>query len=284
VKRAGWFLPFSFLIGIVFIYPAIRTVVLSFTRLGFASSFRPEFAGLENFVRLALDSRFRSSLFVTAAFTTISVSLEFLVGLLLAMSVSRWIRGRDAVRTILLIPWTLPTAVIAVLWAWIFNDQLGILNNLLVRSGLLDRPISWLATPVTAMSAIIVADVWKTVPFIFIILLAGLQTIPDDLYEAIEIDGAGHWGRFRHVTWPLLSPFVFVALVFRTIQAFASFDLVYVMTGGGPGGATETVSIYAYQTLMRYLDFGYGSAMALAVVILLATFAIVLHRVVVREP
>ena len=164
-------------------------------------------------------------------------------------------------RTLLLIPWTLPTAITGVLWAWILNDQFGILNHLLVRSGL-NRPIAWLAQPRTALASIIAVDVWKTVPFVFLILLAGLQSIPSELYEAIAVDGGDAWAAFRYVTWPHLFPFAFIALIFRIIQAFAVFDLAYVLTGGGPGGATETVSVYAYQTTMRYLDFSYGSAIA----------------------
>jgi len=183
----------------------------------------------------------------------------------------------------LLIPWTLPTAILAVLWAWIFNDQYGIVNSLLIRSGMLGSPISWLASPRTAMSAIVIADVWKTIPFVFVILLAGLQSIPEELYEAIQMDGGGRWAGFRFVTWPFLAPFIFVALIFRTIQAFAIFDLVYVLTGGGPGGSTETVSLYAYQTLMRYLDFGYGCSMAIATVILLGCVAIGLYWALLRR-
>ena len=133
------------------------------------------------------------------------------------------------------------------------------------------------------MTAIVIANIWKTVPFVFIILLAGMQSIPEELYEAIEIDGGGAWAKFRFVTWPMISPFAFIALIFRAIQAFAIFDLVYVMTGGGPGGSTETVSVYVYQTLMRYLDFGYGSAISVAVVVFLGLFAAVLYRLVVKE-
>src|SRR5262249_19637767 len=162
--------------------------------------------------------------------------------------------------TILLIPWALPTAVIAVLWAWIFNDQYGILNSVLTRTGVLHSPVPWLARPTSAFWALVIADAWKTTPFVFVLLLAGLQAIPGGLYEAIEIDGGGAWAKFRLVTWPFLARFIFIALVFRVIQAFSVFDLVYVMTGGGPGGTTETLSVYAYQTMMRYLDFSYAAA------------------------
>jgi multiple sugar transport system permease protein len=184
---------------------------------------------------------------------------------------------------VFLIPWTLPTSVIAVLWAWILNDQYGALNAVLLRLGLVETPITWLADPGTAMAAVIVADVWKTAPFVFLILLAGLQNIPNELYEAIEIDGGGTWAKFRHVTWPHLLPFAFVAAIFRIVQAFAVFDLVWVMTAGGPGGATETVSIYTYQTYMRYLDFGYGGALAVATVAILAVIALVLYRFLVMK-
>jgi multiple sugar transport system permease protein len=283
LSRVTWYVPLALLVGLVFVYPALRTLGLSLFRQSAANGFRTEFVGLANFERLAGDSRLINSLRVTAIFTLVSVTLEFALGLILALAANRLMKGQDAVRTILLIPWTLPTAIIAVLWAWIFNDQFGVANAILLRLKILSMPFSWLATAPGAMAAAIIADVWKTVPFVFIILLAGIQSVPEELYEAIEIDGGGSWAKFRFVTWPLLSPFAFIALIFRAIQAFAIFDLVYVMTGGGPGGGTETVSIYVYQTFMRYLDFGYGSAIAVAMVLLFGVFAAALYRIVVRE-
>ena len=282
-SRRSWYLPLVFLIGLVFVYPALRTLGLAFLRQNAANGFHSEFAGLANFKRIAGDSRLINTFRVTAIFTVVSVTLEFTLGLILALAASRLTKGQDAVRTILLIPWTLPTAVIGVLWAWIFNDQFGVVNTVLQRLRILTEPLSWLATAPGAMTAIIIADVWKTVPFVFIILLAGIQSIPPDLYEAIEIDGGGSWAKFRFVTWPLISPFAFIALMFRAIQAFAIFDLVYVMTGGGPGGGTETVSVYIYQTYMRYLDFGYGAAISVTIVLLFGVFAAALYRIIVRE-
>ena len=279
-KKILWFLPAAFLIGTVLLYPAVRTFALSFLRMDLGNSFHAEFVGFGNFVRLVHDSRFRSTLWMTILFTTATVSIEFVAGLLLALSVDQWIRGRTAVRTILLIPWTLPTAVIAVLWGWIFNDQYGIFNHLLARVGI--PPIAWLADATAAFWALVIADAWKTIPFVFVILLAGLQAIPGELYEALEIDGGGAWSKFRLITWPFLTRFIFVALIFRVIQAFSVFDLVYVMTGGGPGGTTETLSVYAYQTMMRYLDFSYGAALATANVIVLTVAAVVLYWLLVR--
>jgi multiple sugar transport system permease protein len=279
----GWFVPGTLLLLAVVCYPILRTIFLSFTHESLATGFEPAFAGLDNFARLLGDSRLRSSIGTTVAFTLISVSAEFLIGLLLALSANSMKRGRSALRVVLLVPWTLPTAVIAVLWTWIFNDQFGVLNALLIRTGILSSPVAWLAQPGTAMTAMIVADVWKTTPFVFLILVAGLQNIPHDLYEAIEVDGGGAWAKFRHVTWPHLLPFVFVALIFRIVQAFAVFDLVWVMTGGGPGGSTETISVYTYQTYLRYLDFGYGASLAVATVVILAITAGLLYRLLVKR-
>lgn len=283
LKTSVWFLPALALVLIVFIYPILRTLTLSFLDLNLWTGFRPRFAGLANFTRLASDSRFSASLGTTTVFTVTSVALEFLIGLLLALAVERLRRTGKLFRTFLLIPWTLPTAIIAVLWMWIFNDQYGVVNHLLLQSGIIHSPIAWLAKPQTAMSVIILADVWKAFPFVFIILLAGLQNIPRDMYEAIEVDGGTAWHKFRYVTLPHLLPFIFVALIFRIVQAYAVFDLVYVLTGGGPAGSTETVSVYSYYTFMRYLDFGYGSAMVLAVVALLALLAWALYYMLLRK-
>jgi len=170
-------------------------------------------------------------------------------------------RGRGMVRTIAILPWALPTALIALGWSWIFNDQFGVVNDLLVRLGLIQTAINWLGEPTLAMVAVIVADVWKTTSFVAVLLLAGLQAIPQDLYEAHAIDGASPWQNFYHITLPLLTPQILIAALFRLAQSFGIFDLVQVMTGGGPAGATETVSLYIYTTVMRYLDFGYGAAL-----------------------
>lgn len=282
-KDALWFAPAAVLLLLAFGYPVIRTLILSVLHLNLETGLLPRFAAFENFIRLAADSRFVNSLRVTAVIAAVSVALECLIGLLLALAAERMNRGRPAARAVLLIPWALPTAMIAVLWMWLFNDQYGIINAVLMRAGLMDAPFPWLAMPGPATFAIIAADVWKTFPFVMIVLLAGLQSIPREMYEAIEIDGGNAWHRFRYVTFPFLRPFLFLALVFRLIQAFAIFDLVYVMTGGGPGGATETVSVYSYTTFMRYLDFGYGAAQVVILVIILSVLAWALHRLLLKR-
>jgi multiple sugar transport system permease protein len=283
IKSGLWFVPAASLVLLVFVYPICRTVSLSFVHFNLGTGFQPQFAGLDNFARLISDSRFLSSLRVTAVFTVASVFLEFLLGLLSALAVEKIGRGRRTARTLLLIPWTLPTAIIAVLWIWIFNDQYGFINALLLQTGIIDSPIAWLGKPQTALLSITMADVWKAFPFVFIVLLAGLQSIPREMYEAMEVDGGNAWHKFRYVTLPHLLPFIFLALIFRIVQAFAVFDLVYVLTGGGPGGATETVSVYGYYTFMRYLDFGYGAALAVAIVIVLALIAWMLYSLLLRK-
>jgi multiple sugar transport system permease protein len=157
----------------------------------------------------------------------------------------------------------------ALAWTWIFNDSFGVANDLLTRLGLIQDPLPWLATPRLAMAALIIADVWKTTPFVALILLAGLQGIPESIYESAAVDGISPRRQFVSLTLPLLKPFLAVALIFRAVQAWAAFDLMYVMTGGGPGGSTETVSLYAQQSYFRYLDFGYASTIAVAAMVFL---------------
>jgi multiple sugar transport system permease protein len=261
----------------VAIYPILRVLWLSLFAQNLGTALQPKFVGLDNYVRLVNDGHFFQTLRTTLFFTFASVALELLLGLAFALLLNTRFRWRGLARAAVLIPWALPTAVLALAWSWIFNDQFGVLNDLLHRAGFLRRPIAWLGSGPTALFAVIFADVWKTAPFIMIILLAGLQNIPNDLYEAAVIDGARRWKTFTLVTLPLLMPSIMLALLFRSIQSFGIFDLIFVMTGGGPGGATETLAIYIYNTYLRYLDFGYGSAIIVVSFIVMALCAAVLY-------
>lgn len=262
-------IPALLILGLVFIYPIVRAFWLSWFTENLGTQLQPVFAGWDNYQRMLGDGRFWQSLSNTTVFTAISVILELVLGLGVALVLNKSFFGRGTVRTIAIIPWALPTAVMGLAWAWIFNDQYGVVNDLLRRTGAIDTGINWLGTPALAMTALIVADVWKTTPFIAIILLAGLQSISDDLYEAHKMDGASPWQSFYQITLPLLMPQILIALLFRFAQSFGVFDLVQVMTGGGPAGSTETVSIYIYSTVMRYLDFGYGAALVVVTFLLL---------------
>lgn len=216
------------------------------------------FVGLENYRDAAADPRFRASLGHTLLFTAVSVGLELVLGLALALAMDRTFRGRGAARAALLVPWALPTVVAGLLWRFLFEPWAAV----------------WFVRPLAAWVPVVLADVWKTTPFVALLLLAGLQGIPRDLYESAAVDGAGPWVRLLHVTLPLLRPAIVVALIFRTLDAFRVFDLIYVMTGGGPGTATEPVALYTFAALFQNLRFGYGAA--LSVLVFLATFGLAL--------
>jgi multiple sugar transport system permease protein len=220
---------------------------------------------------MLIDGHFWQSLANTGVFTVASVTLEFLLGLGIALVLNQSFRGRGALRAIAILPWALPTALMGLVWAWIFNDQYGVWNDILLRLGLIKTGVNWLGEPRLAMLSVIAADVWKTTPFVSILLLAGLQSIPEDLYEAYALDGATAWQSFRNITLPLLLPQILIALLFRFAQAFGAFDLIQILTAGGPAGATETVSLYIYSTVMRYLDFGYGATLVVVTFLGLAT-------------
>lgn len=261
-ERVLSLLPAAVLLALVVALPIARVAALSLMRTELGEGFRLEFAGLEPYARLWQDGRWWTSLRNTAVFTASSVAVEMVLGVAFALLLHRSFRGRGLARAIVVLPWALPTAVMALAWSWIFNDSFGVANDVLQRLGLAREPIAWLGHGGTAMVAMVAADVWKTTPFVTLIVLAGLQAIPHEVIEAARVDGLGARQRLARITLPLLAPSLIVALAFRMVQAYGAFDLVYVMTGGGPGGATETVSLYAYQNYFRYLDFGYGSAIA----------------------
>ncbi|MEQ8462170.1 carbohydrate ABC transporter permease [Coleofasciculus sp. E1-EBD-02] len=268
--RTGWLLTLLaiLILLMVFAYPIGRAFWLSLFSQNLGTELQAEFTGLDNYARLVGDGRFWQSMWHTTVFTVSSIALELVLGMAIALVLNQAFFGRGLVRTAALIPWALPTAVMGLAWAWIFNDQFGVANDILRLLPVVD-PITWLGEPIPAMIALIAADVWKTTPFFAIILLAGLQSISKDLYEAHAIDGASPVQSFVQITLPLLTPQILIALLFRFAQAFGIFDLVLVMTGGGPANATEMISLYIYDTVRRYLDFGYGAALVVVTFLLL---------------
>lgn len=228
------------------------------------------FVGLGNYAAMFSDDRFRGALVHTIFFTIATVSIELVLGLLFALALHGSMRGRAWLRTATILPWALPTVVAGLLWRFVFDAESGPFAKLLARAGA--EPVVWLADRWLAWVPVILADVWKTTPFVALLLLAGLQQIPRELYEASSLDGAGRWQTLRSVTLPLLAPALAVAVVFRALDAFRVFDLVYVLTGGGPGTATEPLALYTFNTLFQSLQFGYGSALAV-VSFLFAAFA-----------
>ena len=241
------------------------------------------FVGLDNYGEAFADPRFWAAMGHTVFFAVVSVSLELVIGLWLALALNRTFRGRGLVRASVLVPWAIPTVVSALLWRFMFEGQHGIANEALVRVGVLDQPVVWFIQPVAAWVPVILADVWKTTPFVALLLLAGLQNIDASLYEAARIDGASAWRQFRHVTLPLLKPAILVALIFRTLDAFRVFDLIYALTGGGPGTSTEPIALYTFNVLLQNLQFGYGSALSLIVFLVTFGLALIYIRVVGAE-
>ncbi len=230
------------------------------------------FIGLANYREAIGDPRFNSAMAHTILFVAISVTMELVGGLFLALVMHHARRGRSALRVLVLLPWAIPTAASALVWRFLFDGQAGLVNAILVAAHVLNAPRVWLVDPTLAWVPIVAADVWKTTPFVALLLLAGLQNIDDSLYDASRMDGARPWREFVEITLPLLRPAVVVALAFRAIDAFRVFDLIYVLSGGGPGTATESVSLYTFSALLQKLRFGYASA--LSVIVFAATFGL----------
>ncbi len=238
------------------------------------------FVGLDNYALALSNARFWGALGRTALFAGLSVSLELVLGLGIALVLSRAVRGRGPLRAVALLPWAIPTVVAALVWRFMFASDHAVASQIARAVGL--PGIDWLSHPIAAWVPLVLADVWKTTPFVALLLLAGLTTIDEQLYEAARIDGAGAWSRLWNITLPLLRPAIAVALVFRTLDALRVFDLVYVLTGGGPGTATEPVALYTFDTLLDHLRFGYGSA--LGVIVFVIAFGLALGYVRLLAP
>ena len=261
-------LPALLLLAVVFLLPLLRAAWLSLHASSVVTGLVAVPNGGANWGRLLGDERFLQDTWQTLRFAGVSVGLELVLGLALALLLHRPSRGRGALRALVLLPWALPTTVMALGWRWILNDPHGPFNALLSRLGL--PTYGFLTTPATTWLATVAADVWKTTPFVALLLLAGLQSIPADLVEALQLEGADRPTILRRLTLPLLAPWIALALLFRLAQALGVFDLIQVLTGGGPAGSTESLAVYAYRQALRFLDFGYGST------VLMATFALLL--------
>ncbi|WP_010631714.1 carbohydrate ABC transporter permease [Sporolactobacillus vineae] len=247
---------------------------------GYKESFiKSNFIGFRGYAQALTDPRLGNALWKTTLFTVVSVFIEFVLGLFLAMIMNKAIRGQGFIRTTSLIPWAIPTAVAALMWSYLYDGSSGIVANFFEKIGLVGNSSDLLLSAGGAMVSTIIADVWKTTPYMAILLLAGLQNIPESIYEAADIDGANKWQRFFRVTLPMLKPAILVALLFRTLDAFRVFDLIYVLTNGGPGGATESLSLYAYKTMFGQTNFGYGSVIVMLMFVCVAIIAVIFVKV-----
>jgi multiple sugar transport system permease protein len=277
-------LPTMVLLGLFIAYPFVRGIMLSVTdsRVGVPG----DFVGLENYRRLWSDSIFRAAVYNTFLYTGVTTVFKLGLGLWLAMLLNRNFRGKAFTRAFILLPFIIPTVLSTFAWKWMFDPTFSVLNWLLYHLGAITGRINWLGDPDLAMVSIMVVNIWRGVPFFAISLLAGLQTISPELNEAAAIDGARPWQRFWYVTWPLLLPVTMVVMLFSVIQTFADFQIVYVMTGGGPANATHLFATYAYQIGVGTGLLSQGAAISLAMFPILFLIVVVqllyIRRVEVR--
>jgi trehalose/maltose transport system permease protein len=280
--RIGWLLllPALAAVGFVAIYPLGKTVYESFTNQEFLQGLEPtKWVGLENYRTLWHDTIFRDAVWETIKFTLITVSFEFVLGLIIALVVNSSFKGRGVMRAVMLVPWAIPTVVAARMWQWMLDDVFGVVNDLGMKLHLFSHPHAWISDPSTALGAVCAVDIWKTTPFVALLLLAGLQVIPGDLYEAASVDGASAFQQFWRITLPLLRPAILVTLVFRTLDALRVFDVFNVFFGNRPD--TQTMAIYAQSTIVGDGHVGYGAAISVAIFLIISLF-VVIYMTVMR--
>ncbi|WP_343550958.1 sugar ABC transporter permease [Pantoea sp.] len=285
-QRQAWVLlaPMLLVMLLLTAWPLLRTIWLSFTDAALIGSGEaPGWVGLENYIFALTDDDFRRSLWRTLYFTVVSVAFEGVIGVLVALLLNQRFAGRNLLRVLVILPWALPTIVNAMMWRLNFNPDYGSINALLTQLGIIDGYRSWLGSPDSALNAVMFADVWKNYPLVTLLVLAALQSIPDDLFEAARLDGASAWRRFRAITFPAIVGPLSVALVLRTIDAFKIFDIIYVMTRGGPVDSTKTLSFFVYQESFSYLRAGSGAAYAMLMTLLCAVLITVYMLLLWRQ-
>jgi len=284
VRSAWLFLtPMLVVLALVAAWPLVRTIWLSFTDANLLSMEKAKFVGLENFkgeYGLLHDKLWWTSVKNTLWFTFFTVTIETVLGMTVALVLNKEFPGRGLIRAAVLVPWAIPTVVSAKMWSWMLNDQFGILNHIGVQLGLLHAPLAWTADPDLLMASVVMVDVWKTTPFMALLILAGLQMLPKECYEAAQVDGVHPVKVFFKVTLPLIRPALMVAIIFRALDAIRIFDLIYVLTGTRE--PSMTMSVYARQQLIEFQQVGYGSAastLLFFIVALLTVLYIVIGRV-----
>jgi trehalose/maltose transport system permease protein len=274
--RFAWamLVPALAVVALVAIYPLGLTVWQSFTDEQFLGGLQPvEFVGLDNYRLLLDDELFRDAVWLTLKFTVVTVAIELVLGLVIALVVNSGFKGRGVMRAVMLVPWAIPTVVAAQMWKWMYNDIFGVVNDVLVRLHLIDNGVAWIAEPGTALASVAAVDIWKTTPFVALLLLAGLQVIPTELYEAASVDGVGRWQQFLRITLPLLMPAILVTIIFRTLDALRVFDVFYVFFGNRPD--MQTMAVYDQNTIVTIGDVGYGAAISVAIFLIIALFVVI---------
>lgn len=271
-------LPASLLLVAVLFYPLLSLFRMSFYDIEPLRHPEPVFSGLKNYARLLNDPDLRGSLAQTALWTFGSVVIQFVIGLVAALILNESFRGRGLARALLLIPWAMPSVVGAFSWKWMYHAQLGLLNHILTSLHLISRNINWLGDPATAMLSAVITNSWRGFPFMMLMLLAGIQNIPRELYDASAVDGASFWQQLRYVTLPLLKPVVFVVTLLASIWTFNNFTYIYILTGGGPAGKTEILVTYVYKNGFQFFHFGYAAALSVLLFAIIVTMSAIYIR------
>lgn len=264
-------------------YPIVYSAWISLHKYNLKRPRIFQFIGLDNYATILDSSEFWSALWITLQFTVLVVTAVAVLGVLVALLLNLPFRGRGILRTLILLPWAIPPVVNGLMWQWIYDSKIGALNGLLVTLGIIPEYRGWLSDPTSALLALAFADVWNVLPLAVILLLAALQKIPAELYEAAHIDGAGPFQSFRYVTFPWIAQTLLVVLILQTLSAIRVFDVIYVLTAGGPGSATTTLTWKTYLTTFENLDFGLGNAYAYVVSLITFGFALVYFRVLYRR-
>jgi ABC-type sugar transport system permease subunit len=277
-------LPAGLIMAVVTIYPLVRSFIISLLKWDLTKhELTHPFIGLKNYSYILNDPTFWKSANITLYFVIGDVIITIILALSIALLLNREFRGRNLVRMVALLPWAIPGVVNGVMWKWILNPSYGALNGLLYSLGFIDKYIIWLGNPTSALILCILTDVWKEAPFIMLLLLAALQTIPKDLYEAAKVDGANVFQSFWNVTIPLIKPTLFVAITLRTIWALKSFDLIYTLTAGGPSGGTTVIGYYTYLKTFISMNLGRGSAVAYLMTAVVAVLIYFYQRALNKE-
>ncbi len=270
--------PSLVLIFALAIYPLLYTIFISFTELNMMTG-ETQYKGVENYIQAFTSGEFWNSIWVTLLFTLLSLLIQLPLGVLVALLLNQEFKGRWLLRSVVLIPWAVPTLVNSTLWNWIFNTQYGAANRILMQFNLISEPIIWFDSPMKAMGVIVFADTWRMLPLYVLMMLASLQTIPQAQIEAAVLDGAGAFSRFRNVILPLIKPMLLVVLVIRTMQALKVFDIIYMLTHGGPANGTMVISYYIYNQSFGFMHFSYGAALAIVVAVISTIITVVYVRI-----
>jgi len=279
---AAFVAPAALVIILVVLIPLGRALWMSLFDIRLIRPGVEPFVGLGNYVEQLTSGDFWAATWRALYFTIVTTALELGFGMGLALLMDQPLRWRWLLRTMVILPWALPTIVNALMWRWIDNAEYGALNALLTQTGVLHAYQPWLSDSDLAMWMVIVADVWKLTPLVAILLLAGLQSIDREVVEVARVDGAGPWQGFRHILLPLVTPVILILLVPRTREAFKVFDLIWIMTHGGPANSTQTIAIYAYQTAYQGFDFGRGAALGYLIALVIMVLAAVYLRLLGR--